>query len=257
MRRRLVPPATFIKVTAHRPFLLLSTRPEDEAAAEELESFATAMRVRQSDIEQRRLEQEELGSIDLDAYSGVLLGGSPFNNLELRKSQLQLRVEREIGTLIAECIDRDFPVLGACYGIGAIGTVIGATLSSDYAEEAGPVTVARAEAEDGVLGSTPKNFDTLVGHKEALASLPDDSRVTVLVTGDACPTQMFRVGDNVYATQFHPELTAEALEFRLRLYAHLGYTSTETFESQIARAYDFDYTANNRILANFAARHQR
>lgn len=68
---------------------------------------------------------------------------------------------------------------------------------------------------------------------------------------------MFRVGDNVYATQFHPELTAEALEFRLRLYAHLGYTSTETFESQIARAYDFDYTANNRILANFAARHQR
>lgn len=106
MRRRLVPPATFIKVTAHRPFLLLSTRPEDEAAAEELESFATAMRVRQSDIEQRRLEQEELGSIDLDAYSGVLLGGSPFNNLELRKSQLQLRVEREIGTLIAECIDR-------------------------------------------------------------------------------------------------------------------------------------------------------
>lgn len=257
MRARIFPPARFIEVSTHRPFLLLSTRPENEAAAEELESFANAMRVKKSGIEQRRLELEELGHIDLDAYSGVLLGGSPFNNLELRKSPLQLRVEREIGTLIAECIDRDFPVLGACYGIGAIGTVIGATLSSEYAEEAGPVTVARAEAEDAVLGSTPDTFDTLVGHKEALAMLPDDSRVTVLVTGDACPTQMFKVGQNVYATQFHPELTAEALEFRLRLYAHHGYTSTETFESQIAKAYDFDYTANNQILANFAQKYQR
>ena len=244
-------------VTTHRPFLLLSTRPEDEAAAEELESFATAMRLTTGDIEQRRLEIDQLGPVDLDDYSGVLLGGSPFNNLELRKSELQLRVEREIGTLIAACIDRDFPVLGACYGIGAIGTVIGATLSDEFAEEAGPVTVARTNAEDGVLGDTADTFDTLVGHKEALATLPDDSRVTVLVTGEACPTQMFRVGNNVYATQFHPELTAEALEFRLRLYAHLGYTSTETFESQISRAYDYDYTANNQILANFAARYSR
>ena len=251
------PPARFILVSTYRPFLLLSTRPEDEAAAEELDSFANAMRVDQGDIEQRRLEQKDLGRVDLEEYSGVLLGGSPFNNLELRKSSLQLRVEREIGTLIAECIDRDFPVLGACYGIGAIGSVIGATLSDEHAEEAGPVTVSRAESDDAVLRTTPATFDTLVGHKEALATLPDDPRVTVLVTGEACPTQMFRVGQNVYATQFHPELTAEGLEFRLRLYAHLGYTSLETFETQIARAYDYDYTANNQILANFAQRYRR
>ena len=65
------------------------------------------------------------------------------------------------------------------------------------------------------------------------------------------------VRQHVYATQFHPELTAEALEFRLRLYAHHGYTSTETFESQIAKGYDYDYSANNAILANFAARYRR
>lgn len=244
-------------MSTFRPFLLLSTRPEDEAAAEELESFSNAMQVDKSAIEQRRLERSELGRVDLEEYSGVLLGGSPFNNLELRKSPLQLRVEREIGTLIAECIERDFPVLGACYGIGAIGTVIGATLSDEHAEEAGPVTVRRVESDDVVLGGTPATFDTLVGHKEALAALPEDPRVTVLVTGEACPTQMFRVGQNVYATQFHPELTAEALEFRLRLYAHLGYTSLETFETQIARSYDYDYSANNQILANFARRYRR
>lgn len=34
-----------------RPFLLLSTRPEDESAAEELDSFARAMRIPSSAIE--------------------------------------------------------------------------------------------------------------------------------------------------------------------------------------------------------------
>ena len=244
-------------MTTSRPFLLLSTRPEDEAAAEELESFANAMLVSATSIEQCRLDQTELGEVNLDDYSAVLLGGSPFNNMELMKSPLQLRVEREIGTLVAECIDRDFPLLGACYGIGAIGTAIGARLSDQYAEEAGPVTVTRTDEHDDVLGDTPAQFDTIVGHKEAIAQMPNDPRITTLVTGEACPTQMFRVRQHVYATQFHPELTAEALEFRLRLYAHHGYTSTETFESQIAKGYDYDYSANNAILANFAARYAR
>lgn len=257
------PQTRFKPVSTFRPFLLLSTRPEDEAAGEEHESFAAAMQVDTTAIEQRRLEREALGTVNLDDYSGVLLGGSPFNNLELMKSPLQLRVEREIGTLIADCIDRDFPVMGACYGIGAVGTAIGARLSDKYAEEAGPVAVSRVDERedqaetDSVLAGIPHRFDTLVGHKEAIDELPDDPRVTILVKGEACPTQMFRVGQHVYATQFHPELTAEALEFRLRLYAHLGYTSTETFESQIAKAYDYDYSANNQILANFARRYRR
>nr|WP_231375392.1 glutamine amidotransferase [Corynebacterium aquatimens] len=247
------------QVTTPYPFLLLSTRPEDAAASEELDSFTRAMQVPKGAIEQHRLEQEPLGRINLDDYSGILLGGSPFNNLELMKSPLQLRVEREIGTLIAEAIDRDFPVMGACYGIGAIGTAIGARVSDDYAEEAGMVqiTVTDDGVDDPLFEGVSHKFDTIVGHKEALHTLPDDPRITILATGEACPIQMFRVGQNVYATQFHPELRAETLEFRLRLYAHLGYTSHETFESQIAHSYDGDYTANNLILKNFADRYRR
>lgn len=246
-------------MTTHRPFLLLSTRPEDAAASEELASFTRAMQLDEGGIEQRRLEQAPLGQVTLDDYSGLLLGGSPFNNLELKKSPLQLRVEREIGTLIAEAIDRDFPVMGACYGIGAIGTAIGATLSDEFAEEAGLVQVDLTEEgqSDPIMDGVPRTFDTIVGHKEALHSLPDDDRVTVLATGEACPIQMFRVGANVYATQYHPELRAETLESRLRLYAHLGYTSAETFESQIADAYGGDYAANNLVLKNFADRYRR
>lgn len=83
-------------MTAKRPFLLLSTRPEDAAAAEEHSSFCSKMRVPLEAVEQRRLEQGPLGEVDLDTYSGVILGGSPFNNTDAVKSELQLRVERAV-----------------------------------------------------------------------------------------------------------------------------------------------------------------
>lgn len=244
-------------MTAKRPFLLLSTRPEDAAASEELHSFCAKMRVPEEAIEQRRLEQRPLGEVDLDAYSGLLLGGSPFNNTDPVKSEIQLRVEREIGELISEVLARDFPTFGACYGIGAIGTAIGATLGAEYAEEAGMIEVlVTAEGQrDPLLEGIPQDFPTLVGHKEAVTVLPDTA--TLLVTGIACPTQMFRVGDNVYATQFHPELTAQTLEARLRLYAHMGYFNLAVFEDILATAYAHDYTYSNRILYNFAERYRQ
>lgn len=240
-----------------RPFLLLSTRPEDEAAAEELASFTAGMQLEEDAIEQRRVESAPLGHVDLDEYSGVLLGGSPFNNSDTVKSQTQLRVEREIGTLVREIIDRDYPLMGACYGIGTVGTLIGATLSDEYAEEAGliRVSVTGQGGGDPLLEGLPQSFQTLVGHKEALSSVP--ATATVLVSGEACPIQMFRVGRNVYATQFHPELTAPALEARLRLYAHLGYVRADVMEANIAEAYTGDFTWNNQILANFAERYAR
>lgn len=240
---------------AKRPFLLLSTRPEDAAAAEEHSSFCSKMRVPLEAVEQRRLEQGPLGEVDLDTYSGVILGGSPFNNTDAVKSELQLRVEREIGTLVAEVIDRDFPMMGACYGIGAVGTAIGARLGSEYAEEAGmiEVMVTPEGAADPLLRGLPESFPTLVGHKEAVSELPDSA--TLLVTGTVCPTQMFRVKNNVYATQFHPELTAQTLEARLRLYSHLGYFNLDLFEDILATAYAHDYAYSNSILRNFAERY--
>jgi len=43
------------------------------------------------------------------------------------------------------------------------------------------------------------------------------------MTGAACPVQMFRVGENVYATQFHPEGDADGFITRIQVYKHHGY----------------------------------
>lgn len=244
-------------MTVDRPFLLLSTRPEDAASAEEYASFLSKMRIPEAALEQRRVESAPLGEVDLDRYSGVLLGGSPFNNTDAVKGEVQLRVEREIGALVKEIIERDFPLMGACYGIGMVGGAIGARLGDEFAEEAGMIELLLTDdgKRDPLLDGFPDTFPTLVGHKEAITELPAEA--TLLVTGYACPTQMFRVKENVYATQFHPELTAQALEARLRLYAHMGYFRLDMFDDILATAYAHDYTWSNRILYNFAERYRQ
>ena len=44
-----------------------------------------------------------------------------------------------------------------------------------------------------------------------------------LATSAACPVQAFRVGQNVYATQFHPELDLEGICTRIEVYKNAGY----------------------------------
>ncbi|MGX5697972.1 glutamine amidotransferase, partial [Agromyces soli] len=70
-------------------------------------------------------------------------------------------------------------------------------------------------------GALPARFDALVGHKEATAVLPQEA---VLLGGSAgCPVQLYRVGEQVYATQFHPEVSTADFIARARVYRHHVY----------------------------------
>lgn len=235
-----------------RPFLLLSTRPEDEAAAAELVSFREKMGLSDDQLIQHRLEATPLGDLDLDDYSGILLGGSPFNASDPHKSDLQLRVEADLARLMAEVLDRDFPLFGACYGVGTVGTAIGATIDETYGEKPRVIGVTRAAeaAHEPILEGMPDRFSTMVGHKEAIRVLPDAA--VVLVRGDHCPIQMFRYGANVFATQFHPELAPEAFAQRLRIYADAGYYQPGELDDILATTEGVDLTVDDRILRNFA-----
>ena len=149
--------------------------------------------------------------IDLDDYSGVFVGGSPFNASDppATKSDVQLRVEAEMSGLLDRVVAADFPFFGACYGVGTLGVHRGGTIDREYGEAVDAVHVRLTEAgeRDPLFSGIPPAFLAWVGHKEAVTRLPPDA--TLLATGDACPVQAFRVKTNLYATQFHPELTAD------------------------------------------------
>jgi GMP synthase (glutamine-hydrolysing) len=209
-----------------KPFLLLATRSDDEVADEEYASFLEAGGLEPRDLVRVRLESGPLPEIDLDDYSGIIVGGSPFNASDPAesKSEVQRRVERELSDLLGVVVPRDYPFLGACYGIGLLASNLpDGVVDGRWPEVAGPTRVRlTAEGEsDAVFGSLAGEFEAYVGHKEACTVLPRGA--VLLASGDNCPVQAFRVGANVYATQFHPELTRAGILTRIRIYRDNGY----------------------------------
>lgn len=207
------------------PFLLLATRPEDVAADEEYASFLACTGLEPSELVRRRLDRETLGDVDLAQWQGILLGGSPFTTSDpaASKSATQVRVEAELGGLLDRVVAADAPFLGACYGIGTLGSHQGAVVDRTYGEPIGavPVTLTEAGRQDPLLSGLPPSFDAFVGHKEAVRRLPPHA--VLLASSPTCPVQAFRVGHHVYATQFHPELDLAGLRTRIEVYRDAGY----------------------------------
>lgn len=240
-----------------KPFLLLSTRAEDVAAEEEYVAFVRETGLPPERLVAVRMEAGPLPPIDLDDYAGVLLGGGPFNSSDPPelKSAVQHRVERELSVLLDEIVARDFPFMGACYGVGTLGVHQGGVIDRTYAEPVSAVKVRLTDEgrTDPLLVGVPEVFDAYVGHKEACTVLPANA---VLLAGSAtCPVQMFRVKENLYATQFHPELDRPGIITRVRVYQHAGYFPPHEIDILIAKLNGTRVTEPPRILANFAARY--
>lgn len=239
-----------------KPFLLLSTRDHDGAARAEHASVARHTGLPRHQLVHVRVEQAPLGDLDLAAFSGVFLGGSAFNVSDTDKSPLQQRVEADLARLLDRIVDADIPFMGMCYGIGSVTAHLGGLVDRTYGEPVGavPITLTDAGRADPLLDGVPEVFEAFVGHKEACNGVP--AGVELLATGAACPVQMYRVGQNVYVTQYHPELDAADLEERIRIYQYAGYFRPEELEELVAmaRASGVD-GSQHLVLANFARRY--
>jgi GMP synthase (glutamine-hydrolysing) len=240
-----------------KPFLLLAIRAEDAAADNEYDSFLSLAGLEEGELRRVRLEQRALGDVDLDDWSGILLGGGPFNysDPEDLKTPVQRRVEADLRGLLDRVVSADFPFLGACFGIGALGRHQGAVLDRRFSEPVGPVeiTLTPQGRRDPLLGDLPATFDAFTGHKEAISQLPDHA--VLLASSADCPVQAFRVGANVYATQFHPELDLAGLCTRIDVYKHAGYFDPDQADEIKAQAGRSDITWPPAILRGFAGRY--
>lgn len=236
-----------------KPFLLLASRAEDPAAKDEYEAYLRYGGLDASQLRRIRMEQEPLPEIALDDYSGVIVGGSPFTSSDPpeKKSDAQHRVERELSALLDRIVGADFPFLGACYGVGTLGRHQGAVIDRTYGEQLGGVTISLSPEglQDPLLAGMPAEFTAFTGHKEACTVLPPHA--VLLASSAACPVHMFRIKQNLYATQFHPELDAEGLVTRIDIYRHAGYFPPESAEELMAAARTFTATEPMKILRNF------
>ncbi|MEN8184743.1 MAG: glutamine amidotransferase [Myxococcota bacterium] len=209
-----------------KPLLVLQLRPEDETSDREFEAILQYGGLSEGEVVRKRIETTGIpNDIDLEDYAAIIVGGSPFDisTPAADKAPIQVKIEADFERLLDEVVGRDFPFLGACSGNGLLGAHLGTPISRRYGESVGCVVLEITEAgrRDPLLAGFPDRIPVLLGHKEACDRVPDGA--TLLMTGAACPVQMFRIGQNVYATQFHPEGDAEGFATRIRVYKHHGY----------------------------------
>jgi GMP synthase (glutamine-hydrolysing) len=242
-----------------KPFLLLSIRAERAAADNEYDSFLRFAGLDESELPLVNLVADDLPPVELDEWSGILLGGGPWNasDPEESKPESQLRAEPAIAALLDQVVARDFPFLGACYGIGTLGLHQGGVVDRSWPEPVGPlsVTVTAEGQEDPLFAGVPAEFTAYGGHKEAMVRLPPGA--VQLATSAACPVQAFRVGSNVYATQFHPELDLEGVCTRIEVYKDAGYFDPGEAETLKALSRAVQVSHPMTLLANFVRLYRR
>lgn len=242
-----------------KPFLILQLRPEDDTSDSEFASILKYGGLREKDVHRIRIETSGIPELSLNDYSAVIVGGSPFDVScpEQKKSSAQKQIEQDFNRLFDEIVPEDFPFLGACSGNGLLGSYLGAPVSGRYAE---PVSCTAVELttegkNDALLSGFPDRISVLLGHKEACDRVPDGA--TLLISGTACPVQMFRIGENVYATQFHPEGDSEGFCLRIHAYKHHGYFHPEEAERLIETINNHQTPYANKILQRFVSRYRR
>ncbi len=243
-----------------KPVLVLQLRPEDGTSDSEFAAILKYGGLDSKEVQRLRIEKKGFSAdLDLDNYSAVIVGGSPFDisTPQENKTAIQVDIEQGFMRLFDDIVTRDFPFLGACSGNGLLGRYLGASVSSRYAEAVGCVTLDLTEAgrKDPLLAGFPEEISVLLGHKEACDTTPNGA--VLLLTGAACPVQMFRVGNNVYAMQFHPEGDPEGFAIRINIYKHHGYFPPHEAEQLIEKLRGAKTPYAQEILRRFVNRYAR
>ena len=240
-----------------KPFLFLQIRPLDAVSDNEFDTSVQMSGLDPKYFVRLRMEQGQLPKINLDEYSGVIVGGGPSNacDPEEKQSEAQQKFTPWLMALLDEIVERDFPYLGICYGLGILTKHQGGQVGKErYAEsvEALDITLNDLGQKDPLFEGLPSPFRAMAGHKESVQEVPGS--MTVLAHSAVCPVHIVRVKNNIYATQFHPELEAVGLEIRVKAYLHEGYFPPEEGEALVKKAYTENITVPPMILERFVTR---
>ncbi len=237
------------------PFVYLCARPQENAAAAEHESFRTAMRLAEGELERWDLVREALPADFATRWRGAVVGGSPFNVTDpaSTKTEAQRTLEAGLARLAESAAAGETAALFTCYGIGVATHTLGGEVTRAFPEDTGParVTLTAAASDDPLFGPLAQNFTALTAHKEGTARLPEGA--VLLAANEACPVQAYRVGDRLYATQFHPEPTGRAFTERMAVYRDDGYFDAHDYDRIAAQVLAASLSEPPRILRAFAA----
>lgn len=149
-------------------------------------------------------------------YAGLIVLGGPMS----ARDEAEFPFLGETMELIHRFDTAAKPVLGICLGAQIIARAYGGEVYRMEKLESGFRTMAvtpegRDDPVFSILGDSVTSFQN---HFEAVRNIPG---AVPLATGGACPVQAFRLGERVYATQFHPEVTIDIVREWIRKFGRV------------------------------------
>lgn len=158
----------------------------------------------------------------IEGADGIIFGGSGEFDLdggrpEHDPARITAREARErMRPLVQYALEHEVPFLGICLGHQLVADIFDGVVSNDHSQKkvgTFPVALTADGKTDVLLGALPETFLAQYGHKDSVTQLPHDA--TLLANGPACKFGALRYGRNMYTVQFHPELTAKDVAWKL------------------------------------------
>jgi len=170
---------------------------------ENLGLIAPMLAARGIDVDYADLYQAGAVMPDTAAYDALIFLGGPMSandDLPYLGSEMEL---------IRQAVTRRQPILGICLGAQLIARALGATVRRNSAKEIGWYSLRFTDAarsdrlfhglsEEAVFHWHGETFDLPAGAE-------------LLASSDLCRNQAFRIGELVYALQFHLEVTPDII----------------------------------------------
>lgn len=159
----------------------------------------------------------------LHNYSGLILGGSGDFDFDGGRAVDDVgrvataELLSRLSPLLEQVFTTDFPTLGICFGHQLLGAFSGAKVVNDCHQmktRSHQVSQIVANTDGTIFENIPATFLAHYVHKDTLDRIPDGA--TLLVCGgEVCRISALRYKQNIYSTQFHPELTFSDVELRV------------------------------------------
>ncbi len=137
--------------------------------------------------------------LSLAGFDGAIIGGSPASVNDTDEWIANL------GPLIRRIVADGLPLFGACFGHQAIARALGGHVAHNPGGWVLGVTETQVTKVAPWMTGTVGALRVNAAHTEQVVALPPGARV--LAGNGDCPVGVYAIGTQVFATQYHPEMT--------------------------------------------------
>ena len=136
-----------------------------------------------------------LEEIKAQNYKGIIFTGGPNSVYDMTSPHYA-----------KEILDLGVPVLGICYGCQLISWMCDGKVQSCEKSEYGKIEIETTKPESKLFKDVPKNSVVWMSHTDYISEVPDGFEITSYSKDCPCAS-MENEQKNIYAVQFHPEVT--------------------------------------------------